>query len=346
MTPPPPPPSLTIASLTVYPIKSCAGIRLDAATLTRDGLAFDRQFAVVKAATGRFISQRCTPKCVRGGWEEGGRRRERKQSPTLPPFRRLALVQPSLPADAFLDGWGAPPVGAALTLTAPGAEPLAVALDPDLPRATRAVTVWEYTGDAHDQGDEAAAWLTAFLGKEVRLVRYAAALAPRPVDAAWCGPSSRAAEVAFADGFPLLVLGAASVDAASAALGRPVDGGRFRANVVVAGGTPWAEDGWATVETGAPPTRLALVKPCSRCTVPHVNQATGVVDAADLTPALRPTRTGDALGWTALKSWKSSLFVGWNAVVEGAAARGAVATLAVGDPVSLLARRAGAPAGG
>jgi uncharacterized protein YcbX len=262
---------------------------------------------------------------------------------------RLALIQPSLPADAFLEGgWGAPPPGAALTLTAPGAPPLAVPLDLDTPRAVRTVTVGEYTGDAHDQGDDAAAWLSSFLGKAVRLVRYAPSLAPRAVDAAWCGPSARASPVAFADGFPLLVLGAASVDAAAAALGRPLDGGRFRANVLVAGAAPWAEDGWATVSTGTPPTNLALVKPCARCTVPHVNQETGDADAPDLTPALRATRTGAALGWTAIKAWKSSLFVGWNAVVEGGGPGGgrAVATLAVGDPVALVAARAGAPAGG
>lgn len=35
----------------------------------------------------------------------------------------------------------------------------------------RPVTVWEWSGVAADEGDEAAAWFSAYLGKPVRLVR-------------------------------------------------------------------------------------------------------------------------------------------------------------------------------
>jgi uncharacterized protein YcbX len=33
-------------------------------------------------------------------------------------------------------------------------------------------TCWDWKGLAQDEGDEAAAWLSDFLGKPVRLVRY------------------------------------------------------------------------------------------------------------------------------------------------------------------------------
>ena len=33
-------------------------------------------------------------------------------------------------------------------------------------------TVWEWHGAAEDQGDEAASWLTAYLGRPARLLRY------------------------------------------------------------------------------------------------------------------------------------------------------------------------------
>jgi uncharacterized protein YcbX len=46
-----------IASLAVYPIKSCRGVALDEAEITRRGLAFDRLWMVVDER-GRFLSQR------------------------------------------------------------------------------------------------------------------------------------------------------------------------------------------------------------------------------------------------------------------------------------------------
>jgi hypothetical protein len=48
---------------------------------------------------------------------------------------------------------------------------------------------------------------------------------------------------------------------------------RFRPNLVVAGGEPYAEDGWGRVEIGN--VRLRVVKPCARCLVTTTDQATG-----------------------------------------------------------------------
>lgn len=71
-----------------------------------------------------------------------------------------------------------------------------------------------------DEGDEAARWLSTYLGLPVRLARYAGqAGAPAPpaadpqrraVDPDWAPPGS-AAETAFADGFPFLLASEASV---------------------------------------------------------------------------------------------------------------------------------------
>jgi len=287
--------TITVAALYIHPVKSCAPVPLAAAALSRDGFAWDRQWAVVRADTGRFISQRDTPK--------------------------MALVTPSLPADVLLSGWGAPPPDAALTLSAPGVDAVAVPLAPAA-RSTINASVWEWAGPAHDEGDDVAAWLSTFLGKSVRLVRYAPDIAPRRVAPSWAGRASAGAESAFCDGFPLLVVSEESVDAASTAAGTPLAACRWRPNIVVKGaGTPYAEDGWARVAVAGTP--IALVKPCDRCTIPHVNPATGERDV-DTTAVLRPTRTGQALGWEALPAWKRALFFGWNGVpvVEGEGDRG------------------------
>jgi len=52
---------LRLAGLNLYPIKSCAGIALDAALLVETGLEFDRAWMAVDAQ-GRFVSQRELPR--------------------------------------------------------------------------------------------------------------------------------------------------------------------------------------------------------------------------------------------------------------------------------------------
>lgn len=73
--------------------------------------------------------------------------------------------------------------------------------------------MWEWKGQAHDEGDSAAAWLSDFLGRPVRLVRYLGTLDPSSADAA----AALAAGAVVAGG------GAAGAEAAGATLARGVD---------------------------------------------------------------------------------------------------------------------------
>ena len=52
---------ITIASLFVYPVKSCRGIALLQARLTPRGLQYDREWMVV-SRDGRFLTQREAPR--------------------------------------------------------------------------------------------------------------------------------------------------------------------------------------------------------------------------------------------------------------------------------------------
>jgi len=65
---------IRVASLLVYPVKSCRGISLQRAQCTPRGLQYDREWMVV-APDGRFLTQREVP--------------------------RLALVAPALGADCL-----------------------------------------------------------------------------------------------------------------------------------------------------------------------------------------------------------------------------------------------------
>jgi uncharacterized protein len=84
--------------------------------------------------------------------------------------------------------------------------------------------------------------------------------------------------VSFADGYPLLLTSASSLDE----LGKwlvddgqdPLPMNRFRASVVVAGAEPWDEDHWRRVRIGSVSFRVA--KWCDRCVVTTTDQMTGV----------------------------------------------------------------------
>ena len=95
-----------------------------------------------------------------------------------------------------------------------------------------------------------------------------------PVDPEYALPGET---VSFADGFPLLITTLASLDALNSLIAQgttpqegPLPMNRFRPNVVVAGTTAWAEDGWPRIAIGEVSFRVA--KPCGRCVVTTTDQ--------------------------------------------------------------------------
>jgi uncharacterized protein YcbX len=92
----------------------------------------------------------------------------------------------------------------------------------------------------------------------------------RAVDPRYAAPDDI---VGFADGFPYLLATEASLAALNAKLVAPVPMDRFRPNVVVSGTEAFAEDDWARVTIGRQGFRVA--KPCGRCVITTVDQATG-----------------------------------------------------------------------
>ncbi|MDN2711040.1 MOSC N-terminal beta barrel domain-containing protein [Janthinobacterium sp. SUN118] len=230
-----------LSDIILYPIKSCAGIHLREAVLTHTGLmsehVFDREWMVVDEQ-GRFLTQREHP--------------------------RMALIVPRIKAST-------------LELRAPGMLRLEIELGlPDPQRAPMlAVQVWDDTLRAYDCDDVTAAWFSNAIGVPCRLVRFHPDVV-RATSAKWT--DGVAASTMFADGYPVLVAGAASLDDVNdklRAAGRdalPMN--RFRPNLVIGGIGPFEEDYADFLQFGA--TVLKPVKPCSRCPIPSVDQATGV----------------------------------------------------------------------
>jgi uncharacterized protein YcbX len=210
---------------------------------------------------------------------------------------RMALVQPTFK-------------GGELMLRAPGM--LALHLRLDTVEAATRVRVWDDVVKAYDMGALAAQWFSDFLGRSLRLVRFDPEQ-QRPSDPQWTGELRT--ENAFADGFPLLVAGAASLDELNARLAAKgadaVTMQRFRPNLVLGGLQPFDEDHLKEIvfDTAEGPVRLRLVKPCTRCTIPDVDPLSGTVSP----------EVGDALaGFRSDPRMGGALTFGMNAViVEG-----------------------------
>jgi uncharacterized protein len=139
--------------------------------------------------------------------------------------------------------------------------------DPDAPAMT--VTVWRNTLDAALAHAEAGTWLSRAIGIRCHLV-FLSDEDARPVDPTYGIATDR---VSFADGFPVLVTSATSLDDLNARLASPVPIQRFRPNLVVSGADPWGEDMWRRIRVG--PVVFRTPKPCTRCIVTSVDQQTG-----------------------------------------------------------------------
>jgi uncharacterized protein YcbX len=172
---------------------------------------------------------------------------------------RLALIEPTLADEA-------------LQLRVPGGVELRVPFDAQGKEVE--VTCWKDRCAAFDAGDEAAAFLTRYLGAPYRLVRFDARR-KRLSNAQWT-PGVEALNQ-FTDGFPWLLISEASLEDLNSRLSRQLPMNRFRPNIVVNGLPPFGED--RVHELVADGVRLRRAKPCARCIVTTTDQATGTRDS-------------------------------------------------------------------
>jgi uncharacterized protein YcbX len=235
-----------LSGLFIYPVKGLRGFAVDSAAVDALGLVGDRRFLVVDD-TGQFLTQR-----------------------TLP---RMAQVTAELAGDH-------------LALSAEGAGSVSVPLRADAPPMLRTVWVWR-SKDLHaeDCGPDASGWLSDFLGAPCHLVRIGEKFRrpvlerrdPLPGETQVEGRVLTSDLFHFADGFPFLAIGEASLanlnDRLVATGGEPVPMNRFRPNFVVSGVAAFGEDEWPRVRIGEIVFRSG--GPCARCIVTATDQYTG-----------------------------------------------------------------------
>ncbi|WP_165978268.1 MOSC domain-containing protein [Actinomadura darangshiensis] len=124
------------------------------------------------------------------------------------------------------------------------------------------VTVHHRPCQGIDQGDEAAEWFSDVLGRPCRLVRFTGTR-----------PTKRGGgTLTYADGYPVSVLSAESLDDLNRRVDVRLPMARFRPNIVLRGLGPYGED--TVTRLRGDRVEIELIKPCGRCVIINTDQVT------------------------------------------------------------------------
>jgi uncharacterized protein len=136
------------------------------------------------------------------------------------------------------------------------------------------VTIWNATVAAKKVSQEADQWFSDMLGGAIQLV-YMPDVSMRPVDTT-SGYHPAGKFTSFADAYPFLLLGEASMNALNSRLPKPFSILRFRPNIVFSGGQPHQEDEIEHFTING--ISFLGLENCARCSIPNVNPETGIFD--------------------------------------------------------------------
>lgn len=162
----------------------------------------------------------------------------------------------------------ASPVEGGLQLRYPGQELLTL-LEQDFLLTPQATGVWGDSFTALRTHELADHWLSRVAGEPVRLL--------------WLGEQSArfrdktGTRVSFADGYPLLLIGQASLEDLNLRSDALHQMSQFRTNLVASGLRPFEEDGWRRIRIGE--VEFLIAKPCSRCIMTTVESGSSRFNA-------------------------------------------------------------------
>jgi uncharacterized protein YcbX len=144
-------------------------------------------------------------------------------------------------------------------------------------KKTIKVNVWDDHLEANFVSDAVDAWLSDFLETPCHLVRMPDDAERRVEEDHNTGNDT----VSFADGYPYLIIGEASINDLNSRLADPMNAPdealiglrRFRANFIFSGGKPYEEESWNHFQIGNVDFRG--LKPCGRCVMTTLDPDTG-----------------------------------------------------------------------
>ena len=147
--------------------------------------------------------------------------------------------------------------------------PLTVPLEKPKSAEVVLAPIWEDQSKAAVVSAEADKWFSKALARRCHLV-----FMPDDGQRTATGKTSgRQQKVSFADGYPILMTGQASLDNLNSRLAEAIPMNRFRPNLVFSGGTPFEEDSWHAFRLGG--KQFWAEKPCARCVVTTIEQESG-----------------------------------------------------------------------
>lgn len=150
-----------------------------------------------------------------------------------------------------------------MILTAPGMSPLEVSYA-EFSANYHPVTIWGDEVSAQHCGNSYDRWFAEYLQQDCQLLFFGdrsqrlTAIGNKPV--------------AFADGFPLLLISQASLDDLNNRCQSTITATNMRPNIVVSSTEAYAEDHWKRIRIGS--VEFAVVKPCGRCILTTVDAKT------------------------------------------------------------------------
>lgn len=151
---------------------------------------------------------------------------------------------------------------------------------------TNKVVIWDDTVRGEFYNAQIDSWFSEIIGIKCHLVKMPETT-KRAVDKSY----AKNKIVSFADGYPFLIIGQASLDDLNSRMEVPLPMNRFRTNFVFTGAKPFEEDKWKKIKIGE--VEFEVVKPCARCVITTVDQSTGEKGKEPLT-ALSKFRKTDS----------------------------------------------------
>ena len=129
------------------------------------------------------------------------------------------------------------------------------------------VIIWDDTVIGEFYNSQIDDWFSEILGIKCHLVKMPETTR-RVVDKKY----AKNKIVSFADGYPFLIIGQASLDDLNSRMEVSLPMNRFRTNFVFTGGKPFEEDNWKNFKIGN--VIFQAVKPCARCVITTTDQET------------------------------------------------------------------------
>ena len=239
-------PAVTVRELWTYPVKGCQGVAAEALSITRLGIAGDREFVLLDG--DQLVDQKDTPQvaslAAEIDRERGLLRFEHAERGSYE--HEIRAEGPVHKAKWVLDEF-----------------------------------------ETVDQGDAVASWLSAIIGRPIRLVSPGAAWKinfPIPqFQRVHEQPKQR-----FFAASPVSLANQASLDDLNTRLENPVPMDRFRINVIVDGLAAYAEDDLDSLHNDD--VELLQVTPAERCIIITTDQKTGERPKGDLMKVLSQYR--------------------------------------------------------